>query len=160
MHLRLVLIVNKFMSILMSRHMCVNCKAMSMKYLILSLFLVSTIAVAKTPQEILREEGFVLVSKESGKEVYYRPKEVKRNDGIVYYSTTIFYTAGSNKYGLKSNYDAIACKEKKVVRLGIHSVPYIGKSSYTDLTKKGIKETDIKPYQSNTDRVMASKLCR
>lgn len=160
MHLRLVLIVNKFMSILMSRHMCVNCKAMSMKYLILSLFLVSTIAVAKTPQEILREEGFVLVSKESGKEGYYRPKEVKKHDGIVYYSTTIFYTAGSNKYGLKSNYDAIACKEKKVIRLGIHNVPYIGKSSYTDLTKKGIKETNIQPYQSNTDRVMASKLCR
>lgn len=160
MHLRLVLIVNKFMSILMSRHMCVNCKAMSMKYLILSLFLVSTIAVAKTPQEILREEGFVLVSKESGKEVYYRPKEVKKHDGIVYYSTTIFYTAGSNKYGLKSNYDAIACKEKKVIRLGVHNVPYIGKASYTDFTKKGIKETSIKPYQTNTDRVMASKLCR
>lgn len=148
------------MSILMSRHMCVNCKAMSMKYLILSLFLVSTIVVAKTPQEILREEGFVLVSKESGKDIYYRPKEVKKHDGIVYYSTTIFYTAGSNKYGLKSNYDAIACKEKKVIRLGIHNVPYIGKSSYTDLTKKGIKETNIQPYQSNTDRVMASKLCR
>ena len=148
------------MSILMSRHMCVNCKAMSMKYLILSLFLVSTIAVAKTPQEILREEGFVLVSKESGKEVYYRPKEVKKHDGIVYYSTTIFYTAGSNKYGLKSNYDAIACKEKKVIRLGVHNVPYIGKASYTDFTKKGIKETSIKPYQTNTDRVMASKLCR
>ena len=140
--------------------MCVNCKAVSMKYLILSLFLVSTIAVAKTPQEILREEGFVLASKESGKEVYYRPKEVKKHDGIVYYSTTIFYTAGSNKYGLKSNYDAIACKEKKVIRLGIHNVPYIGKSSYPDLTKKGIKETNIQPYQSNTDRVMASKLCR
>ena len=140
--------------------MCVNCKAMSMKYLILSLFLVSTISVAKTPQEILREEGFVLVSKESSKDVYYRPKEVKKHDGIVYYSTTIFYTADSNKYGLKSNYDAIACKEKKVVRLGIHNVPYIGKSSYTDLTKKGIKETNIQPYQSNTDRVMASKLCR
>ena len=100
--------------------MCVNCKAVSMKYLILSLFLVSTIAVAKTPQEILREEGFVLASKESGKEVYYRPKEVKKHDGIVYYSTTIFYTAGSNKYGLKSNYDAIACKEKKVIRLSIN----------------------------------------
>ena len=44
--------------------------------------------------------------------------------------------------------------------LGIHNVPYIGKSNYTDLTKKGIKETNIQPYQSNTDRVMASKLCR
>lgn len=142
----------------MSRHMCVNCKAMSMKYLILSLFFVSTIAVAKTPQEILREEGFVLVSKESGKEVYYRPKEVKRNDGIVYYSTTIFYTAGSSKYGLKSNYDAITCKEKKVVRLGIHNVPYIGKSSYKDLTKNGIKGKDIKPLTS-LDRKMYSKLC-
>ena len=140
--------------------MCVNCKAVPMKYLILSLFLVSTLAVAKTPQEILKEEGFVLFSKESSKDVYYRPKEVKKHDGIVYYSTTIFYTAGSNKYGLKSNYDAIACKEKKVVRLGIHNVPYIGKSSYTDLTKKGIKETNIQPYQSNTDRVMASNLCR
>ena len=131
-----------------------------MKYLILSLLLVSTITIAKTPQQILKEEGFVFVTKEANKEIYYRPKEVKKHDGIVYYSTTIFYTAGSNKYGLKSNYDAIACKEKKVVHLGIHNVPYIGKSSYTDLTKKGIKETNIQPYQSNTDRVMASKLCR
>lgn len=116
--------------------MCINCKDVTMKYLILSLsLLLSTITVAKTPQDVLREEGYVLVSKESGKEVYYRPKEVKKHD-------------------------AIACKEKKVIRLGVHNVPYIGKASYTDFTKKGIKETSIKPYQTNTDRVMASKLCR
>lgn len=146
------------MSILMSRHMCVNCKAMSMKYLILSLFLVSTIAVAKTPQEILRKEGFVLVSKESGKEVYYRPKEVKKHDGIVYYSTTIFFTNGSNKYSLESKYVALSCKEQKIIWLGIHKVPYIGKSSYKDLTKNGIKDKDIKPLTS-LDRKMYSKLC-
>lgn len=138
--------------------MCVNCKAMSMKYLILSLFLVSTIVGAKTPQEILRDEGFVLVSKESGKEVYYRPKEVKRNDGIVYYSTTKFFTNGSNKYSLESNYVALACKEQKIIWLGIHKVPYIGKSSYKNLTNNGIKEKDIKPLTS-LDRKMHSKLC-
>ena len=129
-----------------------------MKYLILSLFLVSTIAVAKTPQEILREEGFVLVSKESGKEVYYRPNEVKKHDGIVYYSTTIFFTNGSNKYSLESKYVALACKEQKIIWLGIHKVPYIGKSSYKDLTKNGIKDKDIKPLTS-LDRKMYSKLC-
>ena len=138
--------------------MCVNCKAISMKYLILSLFLVSTIAVAKTPQEILRDEGFVLVSKESGKEVYYRPKEVKKHDGIVYYSTTTFFTNVSNKYSLESKYVALACKEQKIIWLGIHKVPYIGKSSYKDLTKNGIKDKDIKPLTS-LDRKMYSKLC-
>lgn len=138
--------------------MCVNCKAMSMKYLILSLFLVSTLAVAKTPQEILKEEGFVLVSKESSKDVYYRPKEVKKHDGIVYYSTTKFFTNGSNKYSLESNYVALACKEQKIIWLGIHKVPYIGKSSYKDLTKNGIKGKDIKPLTS-LDRKMYSKLC-
>ena len=129
-----------------------------MKYLILSLFLVSTIVVAKTPQEILRDEGFVLVSKESGKEVYYRPKEVKKHDGIVYYSTTTFFTNVSNKYSLESKYVALACKEQKIIWLGIHKVPYIGKSSYKDLTKNGIKDKDIKPLTS-LDRKMYSKLC-
>ena len=138
--------------------MCVNCKAVPMKYLILSLFLVSTIVVAKTPQEILRDEGFVLVSKESGKEVYYRPKEVKKHDGIVYYSTTTFFTNVSNKYSLESKYVALACKEQKIIWLGIHKVPYIGKSSYKDLTKNGIKDKDIKPLTS-LDRKMYSKLC-
>ena len=139
--------------------MCVNCKAVPMKYLILSLFLVSTIAVAKTPQQILKEEGFVFVTKEANKEIYYRPKEVKHYDGFAYYSTTKFFTNGSNKYSLESNYVALACKEQKIIWLGIHKVPYFGKSSYTDLTKKGIKATDVKPL-SKLDTIMYRKVCR
>ena len=138
--------------------MCVNCKAVSMKYLILSLLLVSTITIAKTPQQILKEEGFVFVTKEANKEIYYRPKEVKHYDGFAYYSTTKFFTNGSNKYSLESNYVALACKEQKIIWLGIHKVPYIGKSSYKDLTKNGIKDKDIKPLTS-LDRKMYSKLC-
>ena len=138
--------------------MCVNCKAVPMKHLILSLFLVSTIAVAKTPQEILRDEGFVLVSKESGKEIYYRPKEVKHYDGFAYYSTTKFFTNGKQRYSLESDYVALECNEKKIIKLGIHKVPYFGKSSYTDLTKKGIKATDVKPL-SKLDTIMYRKVC-
>lgn len=147
------------MSILMSRHMCVNCKAILMKRLVIILSILFTTNVeAQTPQQILRSEGFVLVTKENDKEIYYRPNEVKKHDGIVYYSTTKFFTNGSNKYSLESNYVALACKEQKIIWLGIHKVPYIGKSSYKDLTKNGIKDKDIKPLTS-LDRKMHSKLC-
>lgn len=143
----------------MSRHMCINCKAILMKRLVILLSILFTTTVhAQTPQQILRSEGFVLVTKENGKEIYYRPKEVKKHDGIVYYSTTTFFTNGSNKYSLESNYVALACKEQKIIWLGIHKVPYIGKSSYKDLTKNGIKDKDIKPLTS-LDRKMYSKLC-
>lgn len=147
------------MSILMSRHMCINCKAVPMKRLVILLSILFTTTVhAQTVQQILKSEGFVLVTKENGKEIYYRPKEVKKHDGIVYYSTTTFFTNGSNKYSLESKYVALTCKEQKIIWLGIHKVPYIGKSSYKDLTKNGIKDKDIKLLTS-LDRKMYSKLC-
>lgn len=126
--------------------------------LCLMVVFISNSTVAQTPENILKGEGFVLITKESGKDIYYRPKEVKRYDGIVYYSTTTFFTNGSNKYSLESKYVALACKEQKIIWLGIHKVPYIGKSSYKDLTKNGIKDKDIKPLTS-LDRKMYSKLC-
>lgn len=122
------------------------------------MFLLSGKAFSKTPQQILKEEGYSLLSKINGKEVYYRPKEVKRANGFVYYSTTTFYTSGVKKYSLESNYKAIACKEKKVVHLGIHKVPYVGKSSYTDLTTKGIKSSDIKSI-TGIDQQVKAKVC-
>ena len=130
-----------------------------MKYLILSLCLVSTITIAKTPQQILKEEGFVFVTKEANKEIYYRPKEVKHYDGFAYYSTTQFFINSKQKYSLESDYVALDCNEKMIIKLGIHKVPYFGKSSYTDLTKKGIKATDVKPL-SKLDTIMYRKVCR
>lgn len=130
-----------------------------MKYLVIFILLLSTNVIAKTPQQILKEDGFVFVTKEADKEIYYRPKEVKKYDGIVYYSTTILKTSGANKYGLRSDYMALGCKEKLVLKTGIHNVPYIGKSSYTDLTKKGVKGTDFKPL-SALDKRMHAKLCK
>lgn len=131
-----------------------------MKYLFIFLSLLVTEAYAfQTPQQIMSSEGFVLVTKDAGRDIYYRPKEVKSGDGFVYYSTTTFFKSGSNKYGLRSEYMSIACKEKKAIKLGLHVVPYIGKSSYTDYTKKGIKESDFKSLTA-LDKIMSNKLCK
>lgn len=126
--------------------------------LLLLLLLTGQASSAKTPQQVLKEEGYHLLSKINGKEVYYRPKEVKRANGFVYYSTTTFYTNGAKKYALESNYKALACKEKKVIHLSVHKVPYVGKSSYTDLTKKGIKSSDIKSI-TGIDQQVKAKVC-
>lgn len=140
--------------------MCVNCKAVLMKRLIILLSILFVTSVqAETPQQILKSEGFVLVTKEADKEIYYRPKEVKHYDGFAYYSTTKFFINGKQKYSLESDYVALECNEKKIIKLGIHKVPYFGKSSYTDLTKKGIKATDVKPL-SKLDTIMYRKVCR
>ena len=127
--------------------------------LIALLVLFTTATFAQSPESILRGEGFSLITHEDSKDIYYRPREVKRKDGLVYYSTTVFFRNGTNKYSLESKYVALACKEKKIVLLGIHKVPYIGKSSYKDFTTKGIKSTDIKPL-SPLDKRMHLKLCK
>lgn len=130
-----------------------------MKYLLVLLALLSTHIFAETPQQILKSAGFVFVTKEANKEVYYRPKEVKRHDGIVYYSTTIFFVNGSNKYSLRSDYMALACKEKRVLKIGVHDVPYVGKASFKNFTTKGIKDSDFKQL-TTLDKRMHAKLCK
>lgn len=130
-----------------------------MKHLLLLLLLIASNVIAQTPQQIMKSSGFVFVVKESNKEIYYRPNEVKKHDGIVYYSTTIFLTSGSGKYSLRSDYMALACKERRILKVGIHNVPYIGKSSYQDLTKRGIKDSDFKQL-TVLDKRMHAKLCK
>lgn len=139
--------------------MCINYRGKYVKYLLILTMLIAMQVYSKTPQEILRQEGFSLVTKESGKEVYYRPKEVKKFDGIVYYSNTTFFTNGSEKYSLRSDYMALACKERRILKVGVHTVPYIGRSSYKDLTKKGIKDSDFKQL-TTLDKRMYAKLCK
>ena len=134
-----------------------------MKHLLIILILLSTNLYAEqSPQQILKSSGFVLVVRENGKEIYYRPKEVQRFNGIVYYSTTIFFTKpvnGMTKYSMRSDYMALACKERKVLKTGIHTVPYIGSSSYQDLLKQGVKDSSFKTLNS-LDKTMYSKVCQ
>lgn len=122
--------------------------------------LLSSVSFSKTIDSVLKEEGFKLIMTENGKDIYYRPKEVQKDNGVVYYSTTTFFTGGENKYGLRSYYEAIGCKEKQIIHLGVHNVPYIGKSSYKDLTRHGIKNSDVKNINSELDQIMYKKLCK
>lgn len=135
-----------------------------MKYFLLALMFVimSSAFAEQTPQTILKSEGFVLVTKQNGKEIYYRPKEVSRSDGIAYYSTTIFYTKNINgqlKYSLKSEYKALGCKEKRVFVTGVHTVPYIGKASFKNNVTKSLKDSNFKSLNT-LDSIMYSKVCK
>lgn len=127
------------------------------------MFAVTTALFAgQTPQAILKSEGFVLVTKQNGKEIYYRPKEVRRIDGIAYFSNTIFYTSNTNgqtKYSLKSEYKALGCKEKRIFVTGIHTVPYIGKASFKNKVTKSLKDSDFKSLNT-LDNLMHSKVCK
>lgn len=122
----------------------------------------SSAFAVQTPQAILKSEGFVLVTKQDGKEIYYRPKEVLRSDGIAYYSNTIFYTKnidGQTKYSLKSEYKALGCKEKRVFVTGVHTVPYIGKPKFKNNVTKSLKDSDFKSLD-RLDTIMHSKVCK
>lgn len=127
---------------------------------LLSFLLVSIFANAKpTPEDILKQEGFVLLQKDANKNVYYRPKEVKKSDGIVWYSTTTFFKSSSNRYGLRSEYNALGCNEKQIVKIGLHNVPYIGKPTYVDYTTKKQKLEVRSITSSNIDQKIYRTLC-
>lgn len=131
-----------------------------MRYLIILVLLaVAQHSFSATPEQILKNNGFKLVTQEKNRNTYYRPREVVKDGPIVFYSTTTFYTNGNQKYSLRSEYKVMACKEKVVLLRGIHDVPFIGMPKVTDLTKKKIKDSDFKPL-SALDKKMHSRLCK
>lgn len=135
-----------------------------MQFLILCLFLAvvsSTFAAPQTPQSVLKSEGYKFVMKDSTGEIYYRPREVKKDDGIVWYSTTRLLTKTTStgrKHSLVSDYTVMGCKEHKAALLGVHTVPYIGKASYKDLSKK-LTEKSFRNF-TTLDTKMFKLLCK
>lgn len=122
--------------------------------------LVMKCASAATPDQILQQNGYTFLTTDRNKKIYYRTREVKRRPGgVVWYSTTEVMT-NNGKHGLKSYYTAMLCKEERVVTMGIHTVPFVGKATYKDFTKDGIKESDLKVIKSVTDKAAQKKFCK
>lgn len=116
---------------------------------------------SKTPKDILVEDGFKFLMNKGSTEIYYRPKDIKRNsDNSVYYSYTVLSKYNSIRYSLNTSYNIMFCKEEKNLLMGIHTVPFIGKVIYKDLTKDGIKATDIKNIQSDIEKRLFKLLCK
>lgn len=117
---------------------------------------------AESVDHILRGEGFVLLGKYKGEDLYYNKKQVKNHNGFTFFGLTTFSRSNTNKgvrYGLTTINYVLVCEEKRILNAGKYVVPLIGKPYYKDNLKSSIKYTDFKPL-NEIEKKAYMKLCK